>query len=252
MSDNEVIRLIDVWVYYGEIPTLEAITLSVKQQDFLGIIGPNGGGKTTLLKVLLGLVKPSRGTITVLGGPPEQTRKYVGYVPQYTLFDPEFPISAWDVVLMGRLGRTCRFRRYTKEDRRITRHMLQFVEMEEFRDHPLAKLSGGQKQRVLIARALVTEPKLLLLDEPTANIDPEMQTHIYDLLHELNEKIPIILVSHDIGALSEHVNKIACLNQRLFYHNSKELTEEMLQGAYSCAVQLIAHGIPHRVLKEHS
>lgn len=252
MQTDEVIRLIDVWVCYGEISALEAINLSVKQQDFLGIMGPNGGGKTTLLKVLLGLIQPSRGTVTVLGGPPEQTRKYVGYVPQHTIFDPEFPIRAWEVVLMGRLGRIRRFRRYSREDRQVTRHMLQFVEMDGLRDRPLAKLSGGQKQRVLIARALATEPNLLLLDEPTANIDPEMQTHIYDLLHELNEKIPIILVSHDIGVLSEHVNKIACLNQRLFYHNSKEITEDMLQGAYSCAVQLIAHGIPHRVLKEHS
>jgi len=249
---NEIIHLAGVWVHYGEVPVLESINLSIKQQDFLGIIGPNGGGKTTLLKVLLGLVKPSRGTVWVLGGSPEQTRKFVGYVPQHTLFDPEFPIHVWEVVLMGRLGRASRFRSYTAEDRRIATEVLRFVEMHDLREQPLTKLSGGQKQRVLIARALAAEPKLLLLDEPTANIDQQMQSNIYELLRELNEKIPIVLVSHDIGIVSKHVNKIACLNRRLFYHNSKEITEDMLAGVYPCDVDLIAHGIPHRVLKKHT
>jgi len=248
---SEVIRLDDVWVKYGDLTVLEEINLSVENLDFLGIIGPNGGGKTTLLKVILGLIKPSQGKVTVLGDSPEKSRKFIGYVPQISQFDREFPVTVLDVVLMGRLGRKGLLRKYGEEDRRIAYEALESVEMLELKDKQIGKLSGGQLQRVLLARALVADPKILLLDEPTASIDEPTKTELYELLKNLNQKITIVLVSHDIGVISSYVDKIACLNRRLFYHGSKEIEEETIEKVYQCPIDLIAHGVPHRVLRKH-
>ncbi|MFC1935464.1 metal ABC transporter ATP-binding protein [Chloroflexota bacterium] len=252
MAHQEVAKLEDVWVHYDGAPVLEGVTLSVQQGDFLGIIGPNGGGKTTLLKVILGLIAPSRGTVSVLGKLPKGSRKSTGYVPQHNLFDRDFPTSVWDVVLMGRYARAGLLRRYSREDRRMTRRALQTVGMLDYKDHQIGKLSGGEQQRVLMARALVSEPVLLLLDEPTAGIDLTMQTEFYELLENMKQRMAIVLVSHDIGAISTYVDKIACLNRQLYYHGSKEIGPEILEATYKCPVQMIAHGIvPHRVLREH-
>lgn len=252
MAGKEVVRLEDIWVHYNGVPILEGVSLNIEQDDFLGIIGPNGGGKTTLLKVILGLVHPSRGKVSVLGKPPQKSRSRIGYVPQHNLFDREFPISVWDAVIMGRCGRVGLLRRYGDDDRRATEDALQTVGMLEHKDRQLGKLSGGELQRVFIARALVAEPKLLLLDEPTASVDPAMQAEFYELLERLKKRMAIVLVSHDIGAVSIYVDKIACLNRQLHYHGSKELTAEILEATYKCPVQMIAHGlVPHRVLKEH-
>ena len=241
----------DVWVQYNGVTVLEDITLSVQNRDFLGIIGPNGGGKTTLLKVILGLIKPNRGRVTVLGGPPEEGRRFIGYVPQLTQFDREFPATALDVVLMGRLGRKGLLRRYTEEDMEIAYKALESVEILDLKDRQVGKLSGGELQRVFLARALAADPKILLLDEPTASIDEPTKTELYELLKGLNREITIILVSHDIGVISSYVDKIACLNRRLFYHGSKEITAETIEETYRCPVELLAHGVPHRVLKKH-
>jgi len=250
MSD-EVICLENVWVHYDGLTALEGVNLSVKKGDFLGIIGPNGGGKTTLLKVILGLTKPSRGKVSVLGEPPERARRFIGYVPQYSPFTRDFPASVWDVVLMGRLGHRGRFKRYTDEDKQIAAEALRKVEMFGLRDRQIGRLSWGQKQRALIARALATEPRILLLDEPTASLDTRIEMGLYELLRELNEEVTIVLVSHDIGVISAYVKGIACLNRRLIYHGSKEITPDMLEESYQCPVDLIAHGIPHRVLSRH-
>ncbi|HUV51578.1 MAG TPA: ABC transporter ATP-binding protein [Dehalococcoidia bacterium] len=252
MPHHEVVKLEDVWVQYNGIPVLESINLSVLKDDFLGIIGPNGGGKTTLLKVILGLIKPSRGMVSVIGKPPEQSRSKIGYVPQHNLFDRSFPINVGDVVLMGRYGRTGLFKRYSSHDKEATQEALQTVGMLDYKDRQVGNLSGGELQRVLIARALVAEPRLLLLDEPTASVDPAMQTEFYELLEKLQQRMAIMLVSHDISAISIYVDTIACLNRQLHYHGSKELTPEILEATYKCPVQMIAHGtVPHRVLKEH-
>ena len=252
MADKEVVRLEDVWVQYNGVPILEGINLAIEQDDFLGIIGPNGGGKTTLLKIILGLISPSRGKVSVLGKPPEKSRSKIGYVPQHNLFDRDFPISVGDVVLMGRYGKSGLFRRYSSEDRRATQDALQTVGMLDYKDRQMGKLSGGELQRIFIARALVAEPKLLLLDEPTASVDPAMQTEFYELLEKLKKQMAIVLVSHDISAVSVYVDKLACLNRQLHYHGSKEITSEILEATYKCPVQMIAHGlVPHRVLKEH-
>ena len=252
MATKALVRLDDVWVHQDGVPVLEAINLSIKSNDFLGIIGPNGGGKTTLLKVILGLIKPSRGKVSVMGQPPFKGRKFIGYISQSNLFDRDFPISVFDVVLMGRYSKTGLFHRYSEEDKRTATEVLKTVEMLDCKDRQVGRLSGGEQQRVFIARALVPEPKLLLLDEPTASIDPDMQAEFYELLDRLKERMAIVLVSHDISAVSIYVSEIACLNRQLFYHGSKEVSAEELEKSYHCPIQLIAHGtVPHRVLKEH-
>jgi len=252
MTTKEMVRLENVWVYNDGIPVLEGINLSIESNDFLGIIGPNGGGKTTLLKVILGLIKPDRGKVTVLGMPPERGRKHIGYISQFNLFDHDFPISVFEVVLMGRYNKSGLFRRYHEEDRKAAINALKTVDMLGYQDRQVGKLSGGEQQRLFIARALVTNPRLLLLDEPTASIDPNMQAEFYELLDRLKENMAIVLVSHDISAVSIYVSEIACLNHQLFYHGSKEVSAEELEKAYNCPIQLIAHGtVPHRVLREH-
>jgi len=252
LSENtEVILLEDVWVEYQGLAVLESINLSVRELDFVGIIGPNGGGKTTLLKVLLGLVEPARGRVKILGREPRAARRFVGYVPQYTEFDHAFPISVWDVAVMGRLSARGLLRPYTEEDRDAAENALRQVDMLQHRDRRMGELSGGERQRVYVARALAGKPELLLLDEPTASVDTRVVGSIYDVLGELNQRVTILLVSHDIGVVSSYVKTIACLNRRLIYHGSKEITAEMLEAAYHCPVDLIAHGLPHRVLESH-
>ncbi len=252
MNEIEIVRLKDIRVHYYDIPVLEDITLSIFQHDFLGIIGPNGGGKSTLLKVILGLVKPDSGYVSVFGKPPEQVRSRIGYVSQHPAFDRDFPASVWDVVMMGHYGKTGLFRRYHRADIVAAEKALVRVGMLEHGGKQIGRLSGGQQQRVFVARALVAEPKLLLLDEPTASFDTTMQTEFYELLEELKKSLTIVMVSHDVGAISIYVDKIACLNRQLYYHGSKEISPEILEATYKCPVQLIAHGtVPHRVLKEH-
>jgi len=242
----------DVWAGYNGRPVLEGINLSVKEQDFVGIIGPNGGGKTTLLKVMLGLMQPTRGRVRVLGQSAVQARRFIGYVPQQVHLDRDFPVNVWDVALMGRLGRRGLLRRYTSQDRHAVARALQQVEMLDAKDRPIGELSTGQRQRVYIARALATEPQILFMDEPTASVDAHITTSIYELLQKLNEHITILLVSHDMGVISSHVKTVGCLNRRLFYHESKEITPDMLEEAYHCPIDLIAHGVPHRVFAHHS
>lgn len=252
MNEIEIVKLQNIRVSYASVLVLEDVTLTIFQHDFLGIIGPNGGGKTTLLKVLLGLVKPDSGLVSVFGNAPEQARSKIGYVSQRPVFDHDFPASVRDVVMMGRYNRAGLLRRYHRGDKAAVEKALVRVGMEDYCDKQIGRLSGGQQQRVFVARALVSEPELLLLDEPTASIDPTMQAEFYELLAELKQGLTIVMVSHDIGAISVYVDKIACLNRQLYYHGSKEITPEVLEATYKCPVQLITHGtVPHRVLKEH-
>ena len=252
MTAPDVVRLEDVWVRYNGTPALEGINLQVEEHDFLGIIGPNGGGKSTLLKVILGLIKPERGMVTVLGNTPDKSRSRIGYVPQYSNYDHNFPVSVIEVVTMGRYGKVGLLKPYGRIDKQAAEKALRRVSMLDHAATQIGQLSGGQQQRAFIARALVSEPQLLLLDEPTASVDSAMQTDFYELLEHLKEEMAIIMVSHDIGAVSVFVDKIACLNVQLYYHGSKEITPEILEATYKCPVQLIAHGdVPHRVLREH-
>jgi zinc transport system ATP-binding protein len=248
---REVIRFENVWVQYDGRVVLENVDLTVRERDFVGIIGPNGGGKTTLLKVILGLVSPAGGRVTVLGRTPNEARRFVGYVPQHVEFDDDFPISVWEVAMMGRLGRRGLLKPYTEADRRMVEQALLQVDMLDHRGRQIGQLSGGERQRVYVARALASDPEILLLDEPTASVDTRVVGGIYDVLEDLNRRVTIILVSHDIGVVSSYVKTIACLNGRLIYHESKVITPDMLEAAYQCPVDLIAHGLPHRVLDVH-
>jgi len=245
------IDLKNISFFYSSHPILTNVNLTVEEQDFLAIMGPNGSGKTTLIKIILGILNPAQGTVKVFGKKPPEAAGLLGYVPQDTGINKDFPISVMDVTLMGRLGLTGRDRRFTSEDRALARKVLEQVGMWGYRDRPIGKLSGGQRQRVLIARALTVEPKVLLMDEPTASVDAQFQTDLYDLLKELNASITIIVVSHDVTVLSSYINSVACLNRTLYYHGSGEITEDMLHSAYQCPVDLIAHGVPHRVLRKH-
>jgi zinc transport system ATP-binding protein len=251
-APREVISVQHLWATYDSEPVLEDINLSVEELDFIGLVGPNGGGKTTLLKVLLGLLPPMQGQVRVLGKHIKEGRRYIGYVPQSVQFDRDFPISVWDVARMGRLGRRRLLQRYTTEDDEVVAEALCSANMLDLRDRPIGALSGGQRQRVYIARALATEPKILLLDEPMASVDPQVSASIYGLLRQLNEHITILLVSHDMSAISSHVKTVGCLNRRLFYHGGKQITPDMLEAAYRCPIDLIAHGVPHRVFPEHT
>jgi len=250
-GNGEVLRLSHVSFNYGETPVLEDVSLSIQKGDFLGVIGPNGGGKSTLLKLMLGLLQPSHGTVEVCGQSPEHSTQNMGYVPQHTSFDRHFPINVWEVVLMGRLSRAHLLRRYSGADKLKAQEALGTVGMEALARRPIGELSGGQQQRALIARALVRDPSILLLDEAMAAVDPTGQEEMYGLLDELRKRMTIVMVSHNLSAISTYVDKIACLNQRLHYHGSKEISEEDIQAAYGCPVELLAHGTPHRVLRRH-
>jgi zinc transport system ATP-binding protein len=237
------ISLEHVYFSYEQRSILEDITLRVASGDFLGIIGPNGGGKSTLLKLILGVLAPDRGRIQVLGETPGKAHTRIGYVPQNVNQNLQFPIAVLDVVLMGRLARRRLGRPYSREDHEIARSCLQEVEMNGFADRPMAQLSGGERQRVIIARALSTSPEILLLDEPTSSIDPHFEEDLFGILERLNQQITIVLVTHDIGIVNKHVSRVACLNQRLIYHGSHEdfcrsgAVEEMLAGGH----HLVSH-----------
>ena len=220
---------------------LDDICLSIeKLGKIIGIIGPNGGGKTTLLKCLLGLIPMTSGTISIFGLPVNKARRYIGYIPQYNYFDYDFPISVFDVVLMGRINKGL-FHNYSKEDRLAVLKALQTVNMIEYANDQIGKLSGGQRQRVFIARAIVKNPKLLLMDEPTNGLDYLMQIELYNLLKVLKKKMSIIIVSHDFDTLSSNVDEIACLNKKIHFHDPLETTKEEIFSSYSCPVDLFTH-----------
>jgi len=254
MSDSgeEVISIRNLWAGYDDDVVLEDINLSVKALDFIGLIGPNGGGKTTLLKVLLGLVRPYQGEVRIMGKSVGEGRQHIGYVPQSVEFDRSFPIRVFDVVQMGRLGRKKLLHRFTKEDNQAVIKALENVDLVDLKDHSIGDLSGGQRQRAFIARAIASQPSVLLLDEPMASVDPHASSNIFELLREINQKMTIILISHNMDAISSYVKTIGCVSRKLFYHAEKAITAEMMEAAYQCPMDLIAHGMPHRHLYEHS
>lgn len=228
---------------------LEDINLSIEMNDFLAIIGPNGGGKSTLLKMMMGLIKPEKGSVTVFGVSPEKSRDKIGYLPQFTHLESDFPINVFDTVMMGRYKGI--FRDYDAKDEKCVIQSLKEVKMLDLRYEQIGNLSGGQLQRVLIARALARRPKLLLLDEPTASIDPEMQKLFYDLLNKIRKEMAVVLVSHDVGVVSSYVESIACLNHRLFSHGPVKTAISGIKEAYNFKLDLVTHETPERILKEH-
>ncbi len=251
-KNTPAIRVEHLTVCYNRTPALTDVCLDVADGEFLGIIGPNGGGKSTLLKAILGLIPVDSGVVQIYGEDAEFRKVGIGYVPQFAAFDRKFPISALEVVLTGFLKEGLSpFHRYSVSEKKAARQLLGEVGIAELADRQISRLSGGEFQRMLIARALAVRPKLLLLDEPTASVDAGSREQIYDLLAALNRKMTILLVTHDLLAVSSQIRRLACLNGRLVYHGEPELSRDVVNQLYGCPVDLIAHGVPHRVLREH-
>ena len=236
-----VVEVEDLWFAYNGQPVLRDVSMEIPRGELVSVVGPNGGGKTTLLKLMLGLLRPDRGTIRVLGLPPHRARPRVGYTPQHARFDPSFPASVLDVVLMGRLGRTSRVGPFRRADRRAAAEAMDEVGLARLARRPFEALSGGQRQLALIARALAGQPRLLLLDEPTSNLDVRVQSEFYDLLVALSRRMTVLLVSHDVGFVTRAVSKVACIRQTIAVHPTAEVTGEMMRSLYGHDVQAVRH-----------
>jgi zinc transport system ATP-binding protein len=246
VTGTPIIQIRKLDVAYQKQIALSGVSLDIFERDFIGIIGPNGGGKTTLVKAILGLVKPLRGTIHF-----NLNRYEIGYLPQGNQVDEQFPITVSEVVASGlEAGRLWKKRTKGSGIQRIDQ-VLEKVGMVALRARPIGELSGGELQRTFLARAIVSSPRLLIMDEPDTHVDNKFEMELYALLKELNEQITILLVSHDIGTISPYIKTIACVNHHLHYHTSNEISEEQLK-VYNCPIEIITHGpVPHRVMKEH-
>lgn len=249
-SHKTIIKLRDVGVRYDSITALEHVDLDIYENDFLGIIGPNGGGKSSLVKAIMGTIAHN-GRIEfdesiMRGGKP-----HIGYMPQITTYDKAFPISVEEVIMSGLQREHGMLRRYGHNERKLIDDILGLTDLIDLRRRPIGELSGGQQQRVLLCRAIISNPKILILDEPTNFVDNRFENELYNLLHHLSEKMAIVIVSHDIGTISSVVRSIVCVNHHVHRHDSNIITEEQLRN-YNCPIQLISHGnIPHTILGEH-
>jgi zinc transport system ATP-binding protein len=241
-TDEPIIRMTDVAFSYNGQPVLEDVNLAITPRDFVTILGPNGGGKTTLLKLMLGLLRPTRGKVRIFGREPWEVRGAIGYMPQHVQVDPSFPVRVLDVVLMGRLHRGRRWGPFGRDDRRAAVKALADVDMEPLARRSFAELSGGQRQRVLIARALVGDPQLLLFDEPTANLDVVIEGEIHHLLCQLNRQVAVVTVSHDVGFVTHCVKTVVCVNRRVWVHPTEELTGDLIAEVYGGHVRMVRHG----------
>lgn len=226
MERKEIIKLEKISFSYGKEEFLKDISLSIYEDDFLGIIGPNGGGKTTILKLILGLITPKKGKITVFGKSPKEARYEVGYLSQFKNVDFDFPITAYEIVLLSRVGNKIT-KRYSKEDKEAVKDAMKRLNIWNLKDKKLNELSGGEKQRVFVARALANEPKALILDEPMSNLDIHIQEEFYKILKELNKKIAIVIVDHDLEMVSKYAKEVVCVNKcsthAIRYHDADSL-----------------------------
>jgi zinc transport system ATP-binding protein len=241
VNASALLELENVHFAYDRRTILEGVSLLISKGEFACVVGPNGGGKTTLLKLLLGQLKPNNGKVRVLGMEPEQARGRVGYLPQSPVHDLKFPIDVLRVVLMGRLGINRSWSHYSDGDYSIAHRVLQQVDMEDMAAAPFSKLSGGQRQRVLIARALAGESELLILDEPTAHLDPEAETRFFELLHGINQTATIFLVSHNPSLVSRWVSTVVCVNRKVALHPTEEITSDHLRELYGGDMRLVQH-----------
>ncbi len=247
----KLIEVKNVTAGYGDAIILRNINLEIVANDFLGIIGPNGGGKTTLLKLLLGQIAPISGKV-INNLRTDGSRGTIGYLPQVHSIDKTFPITVLDVVLSGLMGQKKMNIRFSKEEVEKAENLLHKTNTYGYRNKTIDELSGGQLQRVFLSRALISDPQLLILDEPNTFVDSQFEKELYSLLEEMNEKMAIVMVSHDLGTITSYVKTIACVNRNLNYHNSNIISNEQL-AVYDCPIQLISHGpIPHTVLKAHN
>lgn len=241
-----LIQIQNLTVGYENQKVLENVNLTIDANDFIGVIGPNGGGKTTLIKTILGLNKTWSGTVKL-----NISQSKIGYLPQFNPFDKKFPITVNDVVLSGLSGKKGLFSRYSSLDVSKAEDLMHQAGVYGLKNKAIGQLSGGQMQRTLLCRALINEPNLLILDEPSTFVDSEFEKELFDWLNKLNEQLAILMVSHDIGTISAHVKTIACVNYNLHYHESNKITAEQL-AHYNCPIQIISHGeVPHQVLAKH-
>ena len=243
LEENPVVVIQDLNFSYNRHNVLEGVSLMVASRDFVSIVGPNGGGKTTLLKLMLGLLNPTMGTVKVFGVPPGEARFRMGYMPQHTHLDPLFPVSAMDVVLMARLGHKRLIGSYSRIDKEAAEEALRKLQSWDLRNKQFSSLSGGQRQRVLIARALASGPDLLLLDEPTAGLDLTVETELYDLLRGITEDLTVVMVSHDLGFVSRLVNKVVCVKRRVVVHPTSEITGEIINEIYGSPMKIVRHDL---------
>lgn len=246
MDSNDEIKLKNINFAYKQRNILEDVNLVIQKGEFASIVGPNGGGKTTLLKLMLGLIKPDKGEISIFGKSPGRVRQRIGYMPQYAHLDTDFPATVMDVVLMGRLGKTNFW--FSKKDREEVLHAIDEVGMSAFVNTGFNELSGGQKQRILIARALCSNPDLLLLDEPTANVDHQTEENLFSILQKLNSRITILLVSHDLGFVSKYVKSVICVNRRVVIHPTSSMNGVLIKDIYNGDLKMVRHD--HRCSEE--
>jgi len=246
VDDKILIRLYKVTAGYGDKIILRDVDFKVCKGDFIGVIGPNGGGKTTLIKTILGIIPSLSGSIDYSSG------IRMGYLPQITTIIKDFPISARDVVCSGLSSGNFSGGLMSKPDYGRAEELLEWLSVGYLAKYQIGRLSGGELQRVLLARAIMCNPHVLILDEPTTYVDNKFENKMYEILHQLNEKVAIVMVSHDLGMISRHVKGIACVNRSLHYHNSNIITAHQLD-MYDCPMQLLEHGkVPHTVLEMHN
>lgn len=252
--ENKLLELKGINVGYDpNDPVLKNVNIEVSDKDFLGIIGPNGGGKTTLLKTILGLIKPSKGKVDFYQNGKRVDRLNIGYLPQINTIDKKFPISVFDVILSGLTAHRRFYTYYTAEQKEQAKAVVNQMGLDQLIDRPIGNLSGGQLQRTLLGRAIVSDPDLLVLDEPSSYVDKRFETDFYKILEEINKRTAIILVSHDVGTVLSMVKNIACVNEGLHYHSGTNISTEWLEKTYmSCPIEIVGHGsFPHRVLDKH-
>lgn len=249
---GKILELSSVFAGYNDEVILKDISFEIYDDDFIGIIGPNGGGKTTLLNVILGLIKPYKGTINFYNDIRSERKNKIGYLPQLNKIDKKFPITVQEVVLSGLIYGTDFFGRYTKSQKEKAKETLTRIGICDIKDVTIGELSGGQMQKVLLARAIVSSPRLLILDEPNTFVDNQFEGELYEILKDLNNEMAIIIVSHDVGTISSYIKTIACVNRELHYHKSNKISEKQL-ATYNCPIKLITHGeVPHTVLEKHN
>ena len=260
MAATPIIEIKNLSAGYDGRTVLHDVNLNIYERDFLGIIGPNGGGKTTLIKCILGLLKPTGGEIIFHIGqndnhfqiPTSSSEISLGYLPQYNSIDRKFPISVEEVILSGLSIQKSLTSRFTPEQKEKGKQIVSRMGLEGLEHRAIGQLSGGQLQRALLGRAIISDPSALILDEPSTYIDKRFEARLYELLAEINKECAIILVSHDIGTVLQQVKSIACVNETLDYHPDTEVTTEWLEKNFNCPIELLGHGpLPHRILGEH-